>query len=404
MTLSRREFLASITGLGMLSATSTKAGSQPVPSGRFAIAGTVLTAAGPPLPNHAVLIRDDTVEAVLPATAVTDQPILAPPCCTIMPGVINSHCHRIHSASERRQRWLTHGVTSIGDVGAPLTAMKALTESPAGATATAAFSGPMLTPPNGYPLPVHSPQHALEVSCPAAGRDAVKRLADQGATLIKISFEPGPIRAHWPQFDPETARAICAQARTLGMVVRCHVEDVSGLKPALDAGVHVIDHVPHRWTARMQMQPVLHTVGGETGPVPYYRALLERMVREDIIMVPTLDVLSRSPWNGPQLYEPVRAFNVMGGRIGLGNDYPYRRTDAGMPLREMHLLAKAGLSAQNILTAATKTSAAACNLANRGTLAPGMKADMLVLSGNPHADISVLSSPLHIIKDGIQIR
>lgn len=389
----------------MLHIRPYESGSSPsLPSGKFGIAGTILTKGTPPRPDHVVLVHNHIIEAILPVSDVTDLPILAPPGCTIIPGVINAHCHRIYPASERRQRWLEHGVTSIGDVGAPLSALHELMNSPVGTTATAAFSGPMLTSPSGYPLPVHSPQYALVVTSPHTGRDAVRQLADLGATLIKISFEPGTLRANWPTLSPATAHAICDQARKQGMVIRCHVEDLSGLEPALNAGVHVIDHVPHRWMTPKGIKPVLHTVDGQLEPVPQYHTQLERMIRDQTILVPTLDVLSRSPWNGPELFEPVRTFATMGGRIGMGNDYPYRRTDSGMLTREMTLLTKAGLTPDAILDAATATSSAACNFTDRGRLEPGAMADILIVAGDPLTNTDSLARPLHIVKEGVFIK
>ncbi|MCJ2166010.1 MULTISPECIES: amidohydrolase family protein [unclassified Pseudodesulfovibrio] len=400
MALSRRAFLTTLTGLGLLAPIVSTA-SPALPEGTYGIVGNVFTGNDTPaLCNHAVLVCRGRIEAVVPADTVSDRPLLKLRDAAVMPGVVNAHCHGIHTASDRRERWLEAGVTAIGDVGSPLTAMTQLAHSPTGTTTAAALAGPMLTPPGGYPLPVHSPKFALEIPSPAAGTDAVKRLADQGATQIKISFEPGVLPDAWPRFDPRTAQAICDTARRLGLNVRCHVEDLSGLEPALNAGVDTVEHVPHRWHDQGAIRPVL-TSGQE--PIPHYCSLLERMVREQVILTPTLDVFSRTPWNGPALFEPVRAFHALGGRIALGNDYPYRRTDAGMPIREMRLLAQAGLDGAAVIRAATSTGAAACGFTDRGTLSPGRIADILVVQGDPALDPGILHTPLHVVKDGVFI-
>ena len=400
MTLSRREFLAVLAGFG-LSAPVVSVAAPCLPAGTFAIAGTVFPGNRPPLRDHLVLVRQGRIEAILPDRPVSDRPVLRPEHGSILPGVINAHCHNVHSPADRRERWLNAGVTGIGDVGSPLTAMAGLAQSPPGSTASAALSGPMLTPPGGYPLPIHRPDHGLEITSPAAGADAVRRLADRGATQIKLAFEPGCLPRAWPRFEPATAAAICRAARALGLRVRCHVEDLSGLEPALNAGVHTVEHVPHRWRDQGTVRPVL-TEG--LAPIPPYQSLLERMVREEVILTPTLDVFTRTPWNGPALFEPVRAFHAMGGRIALGNDFPYRRTDAGMPVREMHLLGRAGLDGLAVLRAATATGAEACGFRDKGVLAEGMAADLLVVRDDPTRDPDTLKAPLHIVKDGVFIR
>ncbi|MBI9081681.1 MAG: amidohydrolase family protein [Pseudodesulfovibrio sp.] len=402
MSISRREFLASMTGLALLASPTGPARGSVLPSERYALVGNVLPGnRTPPLKNHAVLVDKGHIEAIVPASKVTDRPIVAPSNATILPGIINAHCHRMHSPEERSQRWLRHGVTAIGDTASPLTAMPLLADSPPGTTATAAMAGPMLTPPGGYPLPVHSPEHAMIIRSAKEGRDAVMRLSDLGAGMIKISFEPGPMPKAWPCFDPVTAASICSEARKKGLVIRCHVEDLSGLEPALDAGVHTVEHVPHRWNTGQELRSVLHRTNGKVEPIPYYQSLLERMAHDSVILTPTLDVLSRSVWNGPELHEPVRAYAAMGGRLALGNDFPYRRTEAGMPLREMNLLAMSGISNNEILESATAISAMACGFTDRGVLAPGMTADILMVKGDPLMNLGVLSDPIHIIKDGV---
>lgn len=371
----------------------------------YAIAGTVYPGNGASvLHEHAVLVSNGRIEAILPVEQVKDREVLVVPNSFVLPGIINCHVHRVHSAAERRERFLLHGVTSIGDVASPLGAMSDLVHASSGETSTAACAGPMLCPPGGYPLPVHSPDHALVVTGPAQGRERVRQVADLGATMVKMAFEPGPYARPWPMFNAETAAAICDEARKVGLVVRCHVEDLGGLEPALNAGVHTIEHVPHRWVNGGAMPSVLEVGGERSIPIPSYRVLLDRMKREGVILTPTLDVFSRSVWSGPELYEPVRYFSEIGGKIAMGNDFPYRRTDAGMPFREMELLAKAGLSPHEVLEAATGNSATACGFIDRGILAPGSRADMIVLSGTPLNDVSLMSRSTHIVKDGVFVQ
>jgi imidazolonepropionase-like amidohydrolase len=395
MTLSRRAFLAALGGLAALGPASAMG----APPDFYALTGTVIPGDGSPaLEDHAVLVRGKKIEAVTPRLSLDSRIPVLHAGGFVLPGVINCHVHRIHGAAERRDRYLRHGVTAIGDAASPLSALARLAHGPTGRTATAACAGPMFCPPGGYPLPVHSPDHGCVVTSPLQAREKVRELADLGATMVKLAFEPGPYVEPWPLPDPATAAAVADQARRLGLVVRCHVQDLSGLEPALDAGVDVIDHVPHRRMTAQGPRPVLEP--DESTPVPEYRRLLERMRRDRVTMVPTLDVLTRSLWNGPGLFAPVRAFHAMGGRIALGNDFPYRRTDAGMPLAEMRLLRKAGLGRKDVLAAATSGSAKACGFGTRGRIAPSMRADLLVVKDDPLAGLAALAEPVLVIKDG----
>ncbi len=405
MPLSRRKFLTATAALGA-SLTPLSAASAPLKLPQeYGVIGTVITGDNSrPRPNHAVLVREGLIQDVIPAQRITDRKTISSPGTFIMPGVINCHVHRIHSPHERYDRYLQHGVTSIGDVASPLTALTELLVSPNGITATSSCTGPMLCPPGGYPLPIHSPEHGMIVTSPHHGRERVRQLADLGVTMIKLAFEPGPYPDPWPTFDAATAESICNEARKYDLIIRCHVEDLSGLEIALNAGVHTIEHVPHRWIGKGSMHDVLEKNGEQRIPISAYRRLLKRMVREEVILTPTLDVLSRSIWHGPELSIPVRYFAQAGGQIAVGNDHPYRRTDAGMPMKELHLLSKAGLDNHTIISSATGNSAATCGLTNRGTLTRGKAADMLILAGDPTVTLNHLSTPIHIIKDGILIK
>nr|WP_321259771.1 amidohydrolase family protein [uncultured Pseudodesulfovibrio sp.] len=400
MFLTRRDFLTSLIGLGAIPAPLSFA--KALPTKTFALVGRIIIGDGSlPLNDHAILIDNGLIEAIVPAKNITDRPVLNLPYSTILPGIINAHCHRIHTSTGRRKRWLMHGVTAIGDVGSPLDAMPQLANSPSGFTATASFSGPMLTPPGGYPLPVHDSKYALIVKSSDDARKVVSMLVDHGATMIKFAFEPGVLPKPWPQFDAKTVSVLCNTARQQGLTIRCHVEDFSGLEKALNAGVHTVEHVPHRWRRRGHVRPILTS---DNKLIDQYITLLERMKKENVILTPTLDVLCRSPWQGASLFEPVRIFHTMGGRIAVGNDYPYKRTEAGMPLREMNLLSKTGMSPLAVIQAATNVSAAACGFTDRGTLFPGMVADMIVVRGNPALGLEKMDTPTHVIKNGEFVR
>jgi imidazolonepropionase-like amidohydrolase len=55
---------------------------------------------------------------------------------------------------------------------------------------------------------------------------------------------------------------------------------------------------------------------------------------------------------------------------------------------ELHLLVQAGLFPTTALAAATSAPAAAFGLTGRGGIAPGMRADLVVVQGDPEHDIT----------------
>jgi imidazolonepropionase-like amidohydrolase len=72
-----------------------------------------------------------------------------------------------------------------------------------------------------------------------------------------------------------------------------------------------------------------------------------------------------------------------------------------MPIKEMEWLIKAGLSPMEVIQAATQHAAFVCGHGDElGTLEPGKLADLVVVDGDPLADIEAMSRVVMVIKDG----
>jgi imidazolonepropionase-like amidohydrolase len=84
-------------------------------------------------------------------------------------------------------------------------------------------------------------------------------------------------------------------------------------------------------------------------------------------------------------------------------------TDAGNPLtlhgpsvlEELQAMRDAGLTPDQVLTAATADAARALGLANHGRLTPEASADLLVLDQDPREDITRMGSPTWILRQGV---
>jgi imidazolonepropionase-like amidohydrolase len=85
----------------------------------------------------------------------------------------------------------------------------------------------------------------------------------------------------------------------------------------------------------------------------------------------------------------VEALHRAGRRILAGTDASSPGTAHGASLHdELSLLVQAGLSPAAALTAATSAPAAALGLPDRGALTPGMRADLVLVHGDPELDIT----------------
>lgn len=86
-----------------------------------------------------------------------------------------------------------------------------------------------------------------------------------------------------------------------------------------------------------------------------------------------------------------------------GTDAPNPGTWYGVSeLGEMELLNAAGLTPAEALTAATAAPARAFHLADRGRIAPGMRADLLLVEGDPTTRISDIENFVAVWKDGVE--
>ncbi len=247
-------------------------------------------------------------------------------------------------------------------------------------------AGPMVTVPGGYPI-AYWGMPALTVASAEDAREKAGALLDQGADLIKIALESGALFGQaMPMLSPEEAAAIVQVAHSRSKPVSTHVTVAADLPAALDAGV---DDVAHMATDRVPDD------------------LIQRMVESGVYWVPTLELWQGVGLRRPAIADNLRRFVAAGGHVALGTDYlgaPNVRFDLGMPITEIELMAQAGMTHMQIIVAATRNAAHACGLEGElGTLEPGMLADVLVVDGDPLADLQALTHMRLVLRDGVVI-
>ncbi|MBW8806443.1 MAG: amidohydrolase family protein, partial [Catenulisporales bacterium] len=229
--------------------------------------------------RHAVAVVGDRVAAVGPVEELRDHGRLIDVRGTLLPGFIDLHTH-VHLDQTPRDVVLQHGLTTVRDTGGPLV-------PPEGGDGRLRVlgSGPILTAPGGYPVPVFGPEAAREVGDADEAREAVRRLAADGAAVIKIGLEPGgssgaPWSAHpttspppWPLLGVETVAAIVEEAHACGLMVTAHLSGPAGAEIALAAGVDEWAHVPCD---------------------PLSDGLIEKVAAAGVSVIGTLDTQSRT--------------------------------------------------------------------------------------------------------------
>lgn len=289
---------------------------------------------------------------------------------TVLPGFIDCHVHLKLSSPSRE---LAGGVTTVRDLGWSPSLLKAPPRDGPQVLAV----GPILTAPGGYPSKAGwcPPDAALEVT-PGQAPEQVRQLARAGACAIKVALEP---RAG-PTLDATTLTAIVRAAHQTGLRVTAHISTLPELTKALDCGVDELAH-------------------GLFDDTLIPDATLARMRRARVAMVPTLHV-------GPGANRLANAgrYHKLGGRLLFGTDLGNYGTAPGIDVTELELMVQAGLTPLQALHCATGAAAAWLGLPDRGMLAPGRRADLVLVEGNPLEDLSLLARPLEVLRAGISVR
>ncbi len=361
----------------------------PLPHATLALVnGTLIDGSGAAaVPNALVLIDGERI-----VYAGTGQGVALPAGIetidvqggTILPGFINAHVHFAFNQSNLKA-WAHGGVTTVRDEGAgpgqtPERMSAFLTEAnsvPQNARLVSA--GQMITVPGGY--------GDLFVTSPEDGRQKTLAELDAGIDLIKVALEDGYAgKSGLPKLTAEELAAIVETAHSRGARVSGHITQASYIEPLLAAGVDDIAHVPY------------DPISAET---------LQKMVDQGTFLVPTFTVFRNFGAPVETCQANLRAFVKLGGKVALGNDYGGGPGDfeLGIPMYEIEMMAGAGMTPMQVILAGTSSAAQLLDLQDEiGSLAPGKTADVLVISGDPLADLKALANTRLVIHRGSVIR
>ncbi len=189
----------------------------------------------------------------------------------------------------------------------------------------------------------------------------------------------------------EEFAALVDTAHENGLRVQLHIMKSDELPWAIDAGVDEIVHM------------AVNSLSDD---------LIAQTVEHGVYWVPTLEL-----WKGVSeahganfrqiTVDNVQRFVEAGGQIALGTDFHgyFTPFDEGMPITEIELMQEAGMTPMQIIVAATHNAAVVCDLdADLGTLETGKIADILVVNGDPLADLQTLLNVRLVLKDGVIVR
>jgi len=222
------------------------------------------------------------------------------------------------------------------------------------------------------------------------GADSIKLIAT-GAVLAQ-GTEPGQ-----QELSEEEMHAAVVVARGRGSWVTAHAHGAEGIKSAMRAGVKAIEHaslIDDEGIAMAKAKGVWLDMDiydgdwiGDYGRAHHWPA---DMLRKN-------DETTQAQRDG--FAKAVRA----GVRLAYGTDagvYPH-----GLNARQFKVMVRYGMTPMQAIQAATTVSAELLGWSHDvGALSPGHFADMIAVSGDPLADISILEHVDHVIKGGQEVR
>jgi imidazolonepropionase-like amidohydrolase len=366
-----------------------------------------------------VVIRGARIDQVDPKAAIPEvATVIDGKGKTLLPGLIDGHTHAV--MPDHLKQAVIFGVTTELDMFTDQAfAARMRSEEAAGKALDRAdlrSAGTLVTAPGG-----HGTEYGLRIptiTSPAQAQDFVDARIAEGSDYIKIVYDDGePYGRSIPTLTRGTLAAVirAAHARKQRAVVHIH-----GREKARDAIAEGADGLVHLFIDR-----------------PADEAFVRLAAEKHAFVIPTLTVLESvngigsgaslvadpalSPWLSPAdaaalrrsfarrttaevraiPLEAVRQLKAAGVPILAGTDAYNRGTAHGASIhRELELLVAAGLSPAEALAAATSVPASIFGLADRGRIAPGARADLVLVDGDPMADIKATRKIAGVWKQG----
>jgi imidazolonepropionase-like amidohydrolase len=357
-----------------------------------------------------VVVRTDRQTAAEPQGPIVDYRG-----CSIAPGLIDPHVHLALrpdlSTDDESIAWVgragedeivdlmqsqaraafSRGVTTVRDCGSPGQTAALLRSRDGDDMPRLFLSGRPVTTARGH---CHWMGRVAESA--AELREAVVDLADGGADFIKVMVTGGMMTSssdpYQPQYSAVALAGLVTAAHERGKRVAGHVLSAAGVRVALEAGLDTIEHYTTITSARQDFDPALTPALAAAGVI--VGVTTHHSLRE---MLRTGDIGAIEARLAPQ-----RALRDAGVRTAV-------HSDAGTPDTRLEDFAESveifmygmGTTISQAVRAATVDAAAAIGIESEvGAVAPGQRADLVVLDGRLDEDVRALRRPVAVMKDG----
>jgi len=365
-----------------------------------------------------VLVRDGMIRAVGADVAIPPSAqVIDGQGQTLLPGLFDAHVHLgVVNVERFLEDALNFGVTTELEMWGSDASRDLRRRMAEGGFADAAdfrTAGTGVTVPGGHPTQMGGSSIPTLAATDDAQAFVDARIAE-GSDYLKVIYEH-----RYPTLSKERLADVVAAAHRRNTLVVVHVSTQSEARDAIDAGadglVHVFaDSPPDTAVVALAaargvfVVPTLSVLESVTQPsdAPWWRASPQLLPHITPSMRGSLDMKFPASFGKDaklaHAKASVGALHRAGVAILAGTDAPAPGLAHGLSLhRELELLVDAGLTPVEALAAATSGPARAFGFRDRGRVATGLRADLLLVNGDPTVDIKATRDIVGIWKAGV---
>ena len=361
------------------------------------VGGKIIDGTGaPPIEDGTVVVQEGKILSMGRSERVpmvADTEVIDAHGKTIMPGLIDAHMHvgfGFH-ALKRLRDCLNRGTTTVAAVtgGPEAVRLREAIEQGLVDRCPRYVVGCVVGATCGHLRRTDGHVAGVTADGPWEVRKGVRAMVQEGADFIKASASGGfqwlTERVEWEDYTLDELKALAEEAHAKDKPVMVHAHSQPGINHSIQAGCDMIHH---------------GAVIDEAG--------LEGIAARDLYYIPTLHITSEEAHTNPSFgswtrermahahpihRQGVRRAHGMGIRIGVGTD-----GGPGDNCHELMELVSCGLSAMEAIVAGTRNSAEALGILEQtGTLQAGKDADIILVDGDPLADVSLLRQEERVV-------
>ncbi len=380
---------------------------------------------GKTLNNVTIVIKGDRIAGVSEGGELPEgATVIRLPNATLLPGLIDAHTHLTHDpkfgyeqlgisvpkealiGAKNARITLEAGFTTVRNVGAngfaDIALRDAINEGLVPGPRMDA-SGPALSIAGGHcdnnllPFEYHAQSEGVADGIEAV-QHKVREIIKYGADVIKVCATGGVLSKgddpRASQYTLEEMKAIVADAHRLGRKVAAHAHGAQGILWASEAGVDSIEHGSYVDDAGIAM---MKSKGTYLVPTLY----LGDWMRENAakIGLPEMFAGKMKTVTAVMRQNSKKAFEA-GVKFAFGTDaavYPH-----GLNAHEFAVYVALGMTPVQAIRTATVNAADLLGWSDRiGTIETGKFADIVAVNGDPSKDVTLLQSPVFVMKGGV---